>query len=220
MPDWRAYVWEHLGPLGEVQAEREQIANELAAHLEECYEELRAKGVGAEEAFLRTRTQAGDWEELGHRIVSAKQEGSMHDRVRQIWVPSLAALGSSWGALALLIWAEVISHPGKLHGVMLYEPWLLLLPAIGAVGGYLCRRAGGTGWRVYLAGMFPALAGAIVFLLVLPFAFAWGIDPKAVPGFTFAALAPMVANSVILPGIALWVGVELQNRFRLRRQNR
>lgn len=220
MPDWPKYVREHLGSLRLDRAEAEDVAGKLAGHLEECFEELRVKGVGAEEAFRQTCALAGDWQELRRRIVSSKQEGSMHDRMKQIWIPSLATLVSSWGALALLIWAEVITHRGVSRGVILYLPWLLLSPVIGVAGAFLSRRAGGTGWRVYLAGTFPALAAAIVFLLVLPLAFASGIDPKAVPGFTFAALTPVVAGSVILPGIALWVGVELYGRLRSQRQNR
>ena len=140
----------------------------------------------------------------------------MHGRVRQIWIPSLVTLVSSWGVLALLIWATVITHRDEPRGVILYVPWLLLLPVIGEAGAHLSRRAGGAGWRVYLAGTFPALAAAIVFLIVLPFAFASGIDPSAVPGFTFAALASMVSTSVILPGILLCLGVALESLREMR----
>jgi hypothetical protein len=209
MPDWRTYVKDHLSSLRLSRAETEDVTVELAEHLEEFYEALLAKGLSDEEAFSRTCVQAGNWKKLQRGVISAKEEGAMIDRVMQIWLPSLATLVSSWGVLALFIWTEVITHREP-RGVVLFMPWLLLLPAIGAAGGYLCRRAGGTGWRVYLAGTFPALAGAIVFLVVLPFAFAWGIDAKAVPGFTFTAVAPAVANSVILPGLALYAGVVLQ----------
>jgi cytochrome bd-type quinol oxidase subunit 2 len=216
MADWCAYVRERLGSLRCAQAEKEEIAAELAGHLEERYAVLRTEGMSEEEAFARTCALAGNWEELRQGIVLARQEGNMHRRVRQIWVPSLVTLVSSWGVLALLIWATVITNRDEPRGVILYVPWLLLLPVIGAAGAHLSRRAGGAGWRVYLAGIFPALAAAIVFMVVLPFAFASGIDPKAVPGFTLAALAPAVGVSVILPGILLCTGVALQSLRKMR----
>jgi hypothetical protein len=213
MPDWRAYVRDRLGSLRCAQAEKEEIATELAGHLEERYAVLRTEGMSEEEAFARTCALAGNWEELRQGIVLARQEGNVHKRVRQIWIPGLVTLVSSWGVLALLIWATVITHRGE------PLPWLLLLPVIGAAGAYLSRRAGGAGWRVYLAGTFPALAAAIVFLIVLPFAFASGIDPSAVPGFTFAALASTVATSVILPGILLCLGVASESLRKMRGAN-
>ena len=220
MPDWRFYVRDHLGSLCLPQTAEEEVVGELAGHLEELYAALRAEGVPEEKAVSQTCARAGNWEELRRGIVLARQEESMQDRVRQIWVPSLVTLVSSWGALALLIWAAVTTHPSDPRGVILYLPWLLLLPVIGAVGGYLSRRARGTGWRVYLAGTFPALAAAIVFLLTIPSAFAFGINPKAVPGFRFAEVAAAAINWVILPGIALCMGVALQGLRKMQGANR
>src|SRR5271166_870077 len=191
MSDWRAYVQDHLGSLCEAHAEREEIASELAGHLEEHYVALCAKGVPEQEAFSQTSAQAGDWEELRRGIVSAKQEGTMRDRVRQIWVPGLVTLFTSYFVLALLQWAgtrPLTSHPGEPRGVVFYVPWLLLLPIIGAVGAYLSRRAQASGWRVYLAASLPALALGAVFLLILPLAFV--IDrqvPLQIKGTAFVA---------------------------------
>jgi hypothetical protein len=122
------------------------------------------------------------------------------------------------GCLALLIWAgtqPVISHPGESRSVILYIPWLLGLPVIGAAGGYLSRRAHGTGWRAYLAGTFPALAIAVIFFVTFPFALV--IDPQVVPEFKLSALATMTLSWVILPGIALCMGVALQGLRKTHR---
>lgn len=87
MRDWRAYVQERLGSLRQGQMDQVQIANELAGHLEEHYEALWANGLGEDEAFAQTCARAGDWEELRRGIASATQEGTMQDRIRQIWIP-------------------------------------------------------------------------------------------------------------------------------------
>jgi len=102
MPDWHAHVRDHLGSLCRAQAEEEEVTDELAGHLEECYVALRANGIPEEEAFAQTCARAGKWEELRRGIVSAKQEGTMSVRVRQIWVPGLVTLLSSYIVLALL----------------------------------------------------------------------------------------------------------------------
>jgi len=221
MADWRAYVREHLGSLHETQVQQEEVASELAGHMEEYYEALRVRGLGDEEAFAQTCARAGKWEELRRGIISAKQEGSMADRVRQFWVPSLVTLACSWGALAILIWAEVrplTTHPGKPGSVILYVPWLFCLPLIGALGGYLSRRAQGSVWRIYVAGLFPALAVVPVFLLTFPFAFV--ADPQVAPDFRFTALVATTISWVILPGIALCLGVALQGLSKAQGANR
>jgi hypothetical protein len=213
MRDWRGYVTENLGSLRLDGAEAEEVACELAGHLAECYEALRAQGLLEEEAFLRTCAEVGNWKELRRGVISVKEEGTMVDRVKQIWVPSLVTLLCSFVAFALLTWAG--KEPVMRRGLILYVPWLLILPLIGAAGGYLSRRAQGVGWRVYVAGAFPAVAIAVIFLITFPFAFAVGVDPRVVPGFKFTNLVSMAISWVIVPGIALWLGVVLQNLRRL-----
>ena len=211
MRDWHAFVQERLGSLHGVQREREQITSELAGHLEEYYEVLRSKGLAEEAALARTCAQAGDWEILRRGIVLAKEEGIMQERVWQIWIPSLVTLVSSTVVLSGLIGTgtrPIIWHPEEPRGVILYIPWLLLLPLIGAVGGYLSRRAQGSGWRVYVAGLFPALAMGLVLVLIFPFVFV--INPQVAPQFKFTSLMAMVVSWVVLPGIALCIGVALQ----------
>jgi hypothetical protein len=95
-------VRERLASLSGLQAEREQIVSELAGHLEEHYASLLSNGVAEEEAVLQTCARIGNWQALNKGILSAKQEGTMTDRVRQIWVPSLVTLLTSYIVLAVL----------------------------------------------------------------------------------------------------------------------
>jgi hypothetical protein len=215
MRDWRAYVNERLG--SERLEQMADVVDELAAHLEECHAALRARGLPEEEAYAWACVQAGNWEELRRKVISAKQEGTIMDRVRQIWVPSLVTLLASFSLMALVIRAgiqPIVSHAGGPRGIILYLPWLLLLPVIGAAGAYLSRRAQGSGWRVYLAGAFPALAILVALLFTLPFRLV--IDPYVVHDFQLRALVSIFLSWTILPGIALCVGVALEGRRKTR----
>lgn len=222
MRDWRRHVKQHLRPieLAGLKGQDEEIVSELAEHLEECYTALCGAGVEEEQAHLQTCAQVGDWEELRRGIALAKQEGTMQDRVRQFWLPSLVTLFSASAVLAVLIWAGVqplMTHPAEPRGLIVYLPWLLVLPFVGAAGSYLSRRARATGWRVYVAGAFPAVAIALLFLLILPWSFI--VDPHVVPAFRFTALAAGTVSWVILPGVALAIGVALQGLRTPRREN-
>jgi len=218
MRDRYAYVQSHLGSLGVARVKQEEVVAELAAHLEEYYSSLRSTGMAEEDAFLQTCARAGNCKELRRELFLVQREGTMHERLKQIWIPSLVTLLSAWVALALPICAgtqPVILHPGGARSVISYIPWLLGLPLIGAAGGYLSRRANGTEWHAYLVGTFPALAIAATFLLIFPFAFV--IDPQVVPDFKLSALAAMNLSWVILPGIALCIGVALQGLRKTHR---
>jgi hypothetical protein len=217
MRDWRAFVTERLGSIRGDQAERQQIESELAQHLEEYYDDLRTQGVAEKLAFVQTCARVGDWKELRQEINSARQEGTMTDRVQQIWLPTLVTLVLA--AVVLTILAVVDAHPvifdlGQLRGVMLYVPWLLLLPVVGAIGAYLSRRAQGTGWRVYVSGLSPALAWGVVLVLVAPFAFL--VNPAVAPGLKVTSILAMVVSWVVVPGIALGIGIALQGLQRSR----
>jgi len=211
MPDWRAYVRDRLGLIRDTRAAEEEVTSELAGHLEDSYAALRKKGMSEEEAVAESCEQVGNWTELRMGIDSAIEEGTMHDRVRQIWVPGVVTLLSSYVFLAILQWAgtrPLVSHPGEPRGVVFYLPWLFLLPVIGAFGGYLSRRAMGDGWRVYFAASLPALALGAFFLLFFPLAFI--IDRQVPLQIKGTALVANIVGWVALPGVALCLGVALQ----------
>src|SRR5208283_3002973 len=106
----------------------------------------------------------------------------------------------------------VMTHPAEPRGLIVYVPWLGVLPVIGALGAYLSRRANGTGWRVYIAGAFPAIAIACVFLLILPFGLA--VDPHVIHDFELVSMAANTFSWVLLPGMALCIGVVLQGLWK------
>jgi hypothetical protein len=221
MPDWRTYVRERLAALSTSEAEREEIVGELAGHLEEYYFALQGDGMSEKEALRETCLRVGNWEELRQGIVTARQEGSMSNRVRQIWLPGVVTLFSSYVLLAFMQWLGMQPFffrpaPGRI--VFFYTPWLLILPFIGAAGALLSRRARALGWRVYISAALPALLLAGLFAIIFPLAFI--IDPKVSLELKSTTLATMTLSWVILPGIALCSGAALQGLWRMRAQTR
>jgi len=222
MRDWRAYVEGRLGTLRLERTEADEVVRELAGHLEECYEALRAQGVSEEAAFSRAGAEAGNWAELRRGVILVK-EGRMSDRVKQIWIPSLVTL-SGWAVLGVVIWSPLMweSWNAARRGVILfpplvilYWPWLLSLIFIGAAGAYLSRRAKATGWRVYLSGAFPVLTVGVVFAVTFPFAFV--VDAQVAPFFKITSMLANVVSWIVLPGIALWLGVVVEGMLRQKR---
>ncbi len=59
-----------MGGLGLTAVQRELIVVELAAHLEDLYEERRTQGLSEPEAIERTLDEVGDWCVLALQIRS------------------------------------------------------------------------------------------------------------------------------------------------------
>src|SRR5215472_18630938 len=101
MPDWEAHVRRHLAPLSLASNERDEVIEELADHLQESFEQLRAEGITDADAEKRALAQVSDWNRFRREIQIAKaKENSMSDRVKQFWLPSLLTLLFSMGLLA------------------------------------------------------------------------------------------------------------------------
>jgi len=211
MPDWRAHVRQSLGKCSGDSAEEERIIRELAEHLEEYYLALCDNGSSEEEAFAKTCAQAGGWDELRRGILSAKQEETMQERIRQVWLPGLVTSLGSYFVLALLQRVAIRSfagHPGIPHGVVFYSLWLVVLPVVGAGGGYLSRRWDGAGWQVYLGVLVPAMGLAVI--LVALFLISTVAGPRVPLLMKLPALAVGILGWTVLPGAGLCLGAALQ----------
>src|SRR6266404_2598216 len=144
MPDWEAFVSSQLTDLALAPEERADVIEELATHLEEGYEKLRAQGISGEDAVKQTVEQVSDWNDLQRRIHFAKtRKDTMTNRVKQFWLPGLLTFTFSMGLLEVVQkffpqpFILRLDHPPVL---MFYLPWLLTLPLAGAMGAYLSKR--------------------------------------------------------------------------------
>jgi len=224
MRDWEALVEGHLTGLALEPAESAEVIAELAAHLAESCEELRRQGMTEEEAVRRTLSQVEDWQKLTRLIQTARtKENIMTNRVKQFWLPSLLTLLFSMGLLALIQvfgpnpWLVARKSGWSLVApvAVVYLPWLLSLPLIGAMGAYLSNRGGGSQRAVFGSIVFPVLPYLVFFVVALPVMAIF--NDQLAHNIMFGALFVGLFAWVLAPGAALFVGGLLAQYFLSRR---
>jgi hypothetical protein len=225
MPDWEAVVEQHLSGLALEPTERVEVIAELAAHLEESCEELRREGMTEEEAARRTLSQVEDWRKLSRLIqIARKKENGMTNRVKQFWLPSLLTLLLTMGLLALIQifgpnpWM-VARHEKNAWSVIapvavIYLPWLLSLPLVGALGAFLSHRSGGSRRAVFYSIIFPVLPYLVFFLIGLPMIVI--LNHHIAHDVIFGALFVGLLAWVVAPAAALLTGGALVQFFLSR----
>lgn len=202
MPDWNAIVRDRLLPLDLPAKERQEVVAELAAHLEDLYEEEIRKGLCESEARKNATGELVRGRKLAKDIYNAKlTEGIMNARTRQLWVPGLVSLATSMVFLTILI--QISMQPrylGRSPLQMVLLPWLALLPLCGAGGAYLSRRGGGYRWTRIAAGLFPTI---LLFVLCSILVITHLLVP-AQPRLWYGSLA--LTLGIILPTASLLLG--------------
>jgi hypothetical protein len=212
MPDWEVLVERHLGGLSLEPAEKAEVIAELAAHLEQIFEEWREQGLTEEAAIRRTLSHVEDWHELRRRIQIARvKENLMSKRVSQIWLPGFLTLLISMSLLLLIQFLNpnplIVDRSGwyMVAPVMvIYLLWLLSLPLIGALGAYLSHRAGASQRIVLLSILFPVLPYLTFFMIGFPIALI--VDDHVVHNIMFAGFFAGLVAWVVLPATALIAG--------------
>lgn len=209
MPDWQELVRRRLRGLALDASEKEEVHAELAAHLEETYEALLRKGMTESEAVDRALSLAGDWHDLQRGICSARmRKDTMTNRVTQLWLPGLLTFVLSSGILALLqIFGPkpwILALRGVLPLGVLYIPWVLLSPLVGALGAYLSWRAGGSQRAIISSSIFPVLPFLASILVVLPVSLIF--DKLIAQNIAPMSLVMALLGWVLVPGVALLAG--------------
>jgi hypothetical protein len=224
MPDWQRLVRRRLSGLTLDAAEKDEVQAELAAHLAETCEELRRQGITEEEAVRRTLSQVEDWQKLTRLIQTARtKENIMTNRVKQFWLPALLTLMLSMGLLMLIQvfgpnpWLVARKSGWSLVApvAVVYLPWLLSLPLIGAMGAYLSNRGGGSQRAVFASIVFPVLPYLVFFVVALPVMAIF--NDQLAHNIMFGALFVGLFAWVLAPGAALLAGGLLGQFFLSRR---
>jgi hypothetical protein len=179
MHDWRETIRGHIQRRGLPRALPDEVVSELAAHLEESYEDARTRGLNQAEAFEHALQGVGDWNVLTKNIFRATQEkeqtmfiGAMNYRTKSLWLPGLANFTAA--SLFLLVLTQISLQPQFLVrlnsglGRSLYIGWLFAQLFFGALGAFLSRRAGGTRTVRVAAATFPAIVMFGLCALVIP----------------------------------------------------
>lgn len=220
MPDWQELVRQRLSNLALDPAEKDEVHDELASHLEESYEALLKEGMQEQAAVQRVHSQVASWPDLQRRIDSARsRKDSMTNRVTQLWLPGLLTFVLSTGIVTLLQFFGprplILAMRGGLPVGVLYVPWVLLSPVVGALGAYLSWRAGGSRRAILLSILFPVLPFLASILIVLPVSLFF----DRFIGHNIAPMALVMAllGWVLAPGAALLVGGLIAQFFLSRR---
>lgn len=204
-------VRQRLDGIGLTPAQQEEIVAELAAHLEDRFEQECALGLDETSAVGHALDEVADWNGLARQIRRTKrQEEIMNHRVKSLWLPGFICLTTVMFSRLILALIGVqpaifvrASNRARMP-IEFYPSWLILLLFIGAVCAYLSCRAGGQRLARLVVVLFPCLAFLTMFCIVLPFCFV--IDrhvtfPTVVSGLAFSTL-----NFIVFPGAALLIG--------------
>src|SRR5205823_380736 len=127
MPDWKRLVRERIAPSAPPAPSQEEVVSELAAHLEETYEDALSQGLTEQAATGFALQEVHYWHVLAAKIRVARfEEDSMNDRTRSLWLPALANVIAAPGLLMIL--QKLALQPRVLWigdmAMVLYLPWL------------------------------------------------------------------------------------------------
>ena len=208
MRDWREFVQSKLAELALPPGTKADVVDELAAHLEETYAELRKQGMTEDAAARSALSQVKDWHKLQRKIQNARiKEITMTNRVKQFWLPGLLTFTLSMVLLELVQkffpqpFILRLDHPPVL---LFHVPWLLTLPLAGALGACLSKRAGGSRRMTLLSSAFPVLPLAAIFLMAIPVGLV--LSHTLSHGIVAAAFLTLGIAWVAVPGLILLVG--------------
>jgi hypothetical protein len=150
--------------------------------------------------FLKPKSaQNGQKSSEGQSIMNAQ---ALNARTRTFWLPALVSLTAAMVCLMVSTLAGL--DPRFLvrgsSTLVIYIPWLLMLPLCGAAGAYLSRRVGGERLACLIAALFPVIATtSLVGFLTLIGQFVY-----AKPQWLYFSIAVLIG--VILPGAFLLSG--------------
>jgi len=129
----------------------------------------------------------------------------MNNRTITMWVPALINLAASMSFLVVL--QQLGLRPQMVWVAQMpmsfYVPWLIALPLFGGVSAYVSRRSGGTFLVSFLAGLFPA----VVLSCLVCFALSELAIKRLLDRPCWLCVGVTVINWVVLPAVALLVGV-------------
>jgi hypothetical protein len=208
MHDWKRIVRGNLASLLLSDREGKEIVAELAEHLEELCEDLRADGFPEPEAFEQCLSQLSEVRLAARDLERARRrEGAMNYRSKTLWLPGLVTL--TLASVFLMVLQRFALLQPRIYWVddgalVLHLPWLMLLPLCGAAGAYLSRRAGGRSLNCLVAGIFPAFVMLGVFCLILPVGVFIEHNRYILQHPLYFGLA--LLNWTVLPGAGLLLG--------------
>jgi len=207
--DWNALVRNRLTGLELDRHREDQIHEEIAAHLEDCYSEARHRGDTDDEAAARTLALVTDWQVLARSLQHAERgEGLMSADAKTMLLPGLAAMVAAalavFGVIPMLPSSLWVAPPVSMH-VLVSALFAAPYVACGALGAWWSRRVGGTLSRRLVAGFFPLLLNLSI--VVAAIALSNVTERQAHPGFGVNVQPGVLIAFLLVPGMALMMGI-------------
>jgi hypothetical protein len=230
MRDWKKLVRERMSGLNLPPDLKEEVVSELAAHLEDGYQNEVARGLGESEASRHVLSEV-QWNKLAREIRRAtSKEESMNNRTRALWLPAMVNLTVAAVLLIILVelgaddrmtrstWLAVnqlaLDHRGHVWFFvlvyklleMIHPSWLLTLPLSAAAGCFMARRAQASAAVRLMVGLAPSLLWLAVFVAMsLEFELDRWQFPTGFPlEFSYFALSAL--GWIVLPAVPLLLG--------------
>ncbi len=212
MPDWIRKASRKLADSKFSPEERDDVSRELAGYLEDLCTESHPSGANEPSTIARGTRELNEDPHLGVNLYRARKENTMNDRTKGFWLPGLLSLVGTIVFFAIFDAAGL--HPyrvGDLSSsvshfrVTIFLPWLCVLPFLGAASAYFSRRAGSGRTLRVVAGLFPVLGFLTGFVVAIPLVFA--VNGMLGINAIFPAIAAGMLSMVVIPGIALLLGV-------------
>ncbi len=213
MPDWQELVRHRLKGLALEREESAQIVEELAGHLEDQYQCLLQDGVSEKSAIYCVLENLADCRDLKFKIESSRnKELPMNSRVTQFWLPAFFTILLAMSCLMLVEalgfepWVSSAwgGPQGTIPVAVVYLPWLITLPFIGALGAHLSGRAGARRWQIFSSVIFPTVPYLAFFIIGLPITLV--LEGSVAHNIMPSAFLVGFAVWVLLPAIALLSG--------------
>jgi hypothetical protein len=160
MPNWHQIVRDRLQLQSLRLSDTDSAIAELAAHLEESYENHRSRGLTEANALAETLQELENCDVLAKAIRRRNsEEGLMNYRTRTLWIPAMVSLLGASVAMTSLQFAGLRAQVVRTGSVEMffYWPWLVILPLCGALGAYLSRRAGASVLTRLIGVLAPVL---------------------------------------------------------------
>jgi hypothetical protein len=223
MPDWHSEVLRRLAKSKLSARERDNISRELAGYLEDFCGDAAARGLDQATATKQAAAELSEDQHLSAHLYRARKGYAMNLNIRtkRFWLPGMSMLIASAALLPAFQIAGLRPHftmfwlrggAADPHGLywplVLYYPWLSVLPFVGAAGAYWSRHTGGTRAVRAAAGFFLVMMFLAVFVTVLLFSFViGGVTGSVSLGETLSPeFAGAVMSWVVIPAIALLLG--------------
>lgn len=212
MPDFEKLLRQRLGSWN--CPGRSEVIRELAAHLEDRFQELVRKGMAPDKAVQAAFEIVGDWRELRTQIAAARRR-TLTERASCILIPGAIALLMAAVAEKLL-WPIYAGAPFvdrnhswfSTHWAMLWVTVVAPRLFAGAAGAAVSLYAGGSRGQRIWAAEIPALPPLALFFV----AFARGIAVETLSkhGVAWQAMAASASRNllfiILIPAGALLAG--------------